>query len=100
MKAKLKINTSIGCYRMQFTIDREEEEIFRKAEKQVNSFITEYQKLFPNKSGEEIFSIVAFRLAVVVFKMEFNQDDSFLVDRIKNLDDEIDKLLSESATYI
>ncbi len=84
----------LGCYRMSFTIDREEEEIYRKAEKQVNSFITEYQKLFPDKSGEEICSIVAFRLAVVVFKMEFNQDDSFLADRIKNLDDEIDKLLS------
>jgi len=41
---KLRIHTVIGGFRFPMNIDRNEEEIYRNAEKQVNKYIENYQK--------------------------------------------------------
>ena len=91
---KLRIHTVIGGFRFPMNIDRNEEEIYRNAEKQVNRYIDDYQKQYPNFSAEEIRSLVAFQLAVVIYKMEMNQDIEPVIERIQSLNDELEELLS------
>jgi cell division protein ZapA len=91
--SKLKIHLVIGAYRFPMNIDRTEEEIYRNAEKQVNKYIEDYQKQYPRISGEEILSLVSLRLAIVIFKMEMNQDIEPVIEKIQSLDKELKQLL-------
>jgi cell division protein ZapA (FtsZ GTPase activity inhibitor) len=89
-----KIHVKIGNFRIQLNVSGEqEEEIFRKAEKQVNKYIAEYNKNYPKKSDEEIIALAALRLATVIFKMEMHQDINPLAIRIESLDKELKELL-------
>jgi len=91
---KLKIHTVIGGFRFPMNIDRNEEEIYRNAEKQVNRYIYDYQKQYLNLSAEEIRSLVAFQLAVVIYKMETNQSIDPVIEKIRSLDNELEELLN------
>ena len=75
-------------------IDREDEEIYRKAEKQVNRYIDDYQKQYLNLSAEEIRSLVAFQLAVVIYKMESNLSIDPVIEKIRILDNELEQILN------
>ena len=89
-----KIHVKIGNFRFPLNVSSEqEEEIFRKAEKQVNKYIAEYNKNYPKKSDEEIIALAALRLATVIFKMEMHQDINPLAIRIESLDKELKELL-------
>ena len=92
--SKLKIHTVIGGFRFPMNIDREDEEIYRNAEKQVNRYIDDYQKQYLNLSAEEIRSLVAFQLAVVIYKMETNQSIDPVIEKIRSLDKELEELLN------
>ena len=91
---QLKIHVVIDGFRIPMNIDRNEEEVYRKAEKQINRYIDDYQKQYPRLSTEEIRSLVAFRLAVVVYKIEYNQNIEPVIDKIRSLDEELDELLN------
>ena len=91
---KLRIHTVIGGFRFPMNIDRNEEEIYRNAEKQVNRYIDDYQKQYLNLSAEEIRSLVAFQLAVVIYKMETNQSIDPVIEKIRSLDNELEQLLN------
>ncbi len=91
---KLRIHTVIGGFRFPMIIDREDEEIYRNAEKQVNRYIDDYQKQYLNLSAEEIRSLVAFQLAVVIYKTETNQSIDPVIEKIQSLDNEFEKILN------
>ena len=90
----LRIHIQIGGFRMPLDIKREDEEIYRKAEKLVVSILDQYQKLYSQRPSEEILVLVAYRLAVALSKQNINQDLVPLAERIKNLDDELSLLLA------
>lgn len=79
---------------MPLSVKRNEEEIYRNAEKIVVKFINDYQKLYSQKSYSEIMTYVAFRLAVALTKQDSNESVAPLAERIKKLDEELKALLS------
>lgn len=90
----LKINILINGVRLPLTVKRDEEELFRNAEKMVVKFINDYQQIYSQRSYAEILTFVAFRLAVILNKQNSNQDIAPLAERIKELDEELKALLS------
>jgi cell division protein ZapA len=92
--SEFKIHILINGVRLPLTVQRSDEEIYRKAEKIVVKFINEYQKIYSQKSYTEILTYVAFRLAVVLTKQDSNEDVAPLADRIQKLDDELKALLA------
>ena len=91
----LRIHIQIGGFRLPLAVRREDEEIYRKAEKLVVKILDEYQKLYSQRPSEEILVLVAYRLAVTMSKQNINQDLVPLADRIKSLDDELSLLLTQ-----
>ncbi|MFW9596573.1 MAG: cell division protein ZapA [Paludibacter sp.] len=89
-----RINILINGVRMPLSVKRNEEEIYRNAEKIVVKFINDYQKLYSQKSYSEIMTYVAFRLAVALTKQDSNESVAPLAERIKKLDEELKALLS------
>ena len=91
----LKINILINGVRLPLTVKRDEEELYRNAEKIVVKFINDYQKLYSQKSYNEILTYAAFRLAVILNKQSSKQDLAPLAERIKELDNELATLLAQ-----
>ena len=79
---------------MPLSVKRNEEEIYRRAEKIVVKFINDYQKIYSQKSYSEILTYVAFRLAVALTKQDSSEDVAPLAERIQQLDDELKALLA------
>ena len=89
----LKIHLVIGGFRFPMTINRDDEELYRRAEKLAVNCLEEYQKQYPQRSSEELLTLVAFRLAVATSKLHMSQDVTPLAERIKAFDAELEELL-------
>jgi len=88
------INVQISGLRMPLNIPRKDEELYRKAEKLVNTYLARFQKMYNQRPSEEILIMVAFQIAVIVSKQELSEDKTPLAEKIKELDKELEKLLS------
>jgi len=88
------INVQISGLRMPLNIPRKDEELYRKAEKLVNSYLARFQKMYNQRPSEEILIMVAFQIAVIVSKQELNEDKVPLAEKIQELDKELKLLLS------
>ena len=91
---KFTINVQIDGFRMPLSIFREDEELYRKAEKLVVRYMEQYQRQYNQRPTEEILIMVAFQLAVIVSKQEFSEDTVPLAEKIQSLDNELKALLS------
>jgi cell division protein ZapA len=92
---KFTINVQIGGFRLPLSILRKDEELYRKAEKMVVRYMDKYQKQYNQRPTEEILTLVAFQIAVIVSKQELSEDTVPLAEKIQSLDDELKALLSE-----
>jgi len=92
---KFTINVQIGGFRLPLSILRTDEELYRKAEKMVVRYMEKYQKQYNQRPTEEILTLVAFQIAVIVSKQELSEDTVPLAEKIQSLDDELKALLSE-----
>jgi len=90
------INVTIGGFRLPLNIPRKDEEVYRNAEKKVNKLLLDYQQKYNQRSAEEVLSITAYQLAVVLSKKEFAQSTTPVVEKIERLDKELEKVLSEN----
>ncbi len=89
------IHVNVGGFRLPLNILREDEEIYRKAEKEVNTLLTKFQQKYNQRSAEEVLSLTAYHLAVALQKKEFSLDASPVISRIKKMDEELEQLLSD-----
>lgn len=89
-----KIHVTVGNWRFPLTIARKDEELYRKAEKNLAAQFNKYSRNFPKKTDEEKMAIVAYHLAVELEKQAFMVDSSPLSDKIKELSQEIDSAFS------
>ena len=89
------INVQIGGLRLPLKIARKDEEIYRKAEKLVVRYMDKFQKQYNQRPTEEILILVAYQIAVLVSKQEFTEDTVPLAEKINELDQELEALLSK-----
>ncbi len=91
-KKEFTINILLNGVRMPLKIRREDEEIYRNAEKLVNRYLEQYRKNFSQRSMEEILTIVAYQIAVIVSKQDLNTDMGPLAEKIMELNKELKEL--------
>lgn len=80
---------------MPLKIRREDEEIYRNAEKLVNRYLEQYRRQFSQRSMEEILTIVAYQVAVIASKQAMNENIEPLAEKIKELNNELKELVTE-----
>lgn len=78
---------------MPLKIQREDEEIYRNAEKIVNKYLEQYRRQYSQRSMEEILTLVAYQLAVIISKQDIRQDEGPLAEKIEELNKELNKIL-------
>lgn len=82
---KFTINVKINGTRLPLTIHREDEILYRDAEKIVNHYIEKYSKDYSGKSMEEILIYTAYQMAVLVAKQQYHQDVEPLAEKVEKL---------------
>ncbi|NLI73125.1 MAG: cell division protein ZapA [Bacteroidales bacterium] len=94
-REKFIINILLNGVRMPLKIRREDEEIYRNAEKLVNRYLEQYRRQFSQRSMEEILTIVAYQVAVIASKQAMNENIEPLAEKIKELNNELKELVTE-----
>ena len=89
------INILLNGVRMPLHIRREDELIYRNAEKLVNKYLEQYRKQFSQRSMEEILTVVAYQMAVIVSKKDINQDVVPLAEKIIELNNELKEIIEK-----
>jgi cell division protein ZapA len=95
MDDKFKIHVNIGGFRIPLNVPRSDEEKYRKAEKMVTFYLEKYQEMYKHHRYEDILKLIAFQLAVNIAGETMEQDITPVTDRIKALEQELDKVLGE-----
>lgn len=88
------IHVVIGGFRFPLRVPRKDEEIYRRAEKMLVKYLNEYEQQYSQRPSEEILTLAAFRLAIIVAKQELSEDTVPLAEKIQALDNELKELLS------
>lgn len=89
------INVLINGFKFPLKIARKDEELYRKAEKMVSQWLETFQRQYRQRPNEEILSLVAFQIATIVMKQELTTDTMPLVEKIQELDKELEALLKK-----
>jgi cell division protein ZapA len=91
MDDKLTIRVNIVDRYYPLKIDRKEEEKIRKAAKKINDTITQYQKLYGNKDGQDFLAMVALQFVTRLVEAEEHHEIHPVIEEVR----QFDKILSE-----
>lgn len=94
-KDKLVIQLLIGKQVYPITVRRDQEEVYRKAARQINEKLGRYEQSYPNLSYERYTSVALLDFAVQVIQTQMQKDLSPYEDVVKRLTDEITQLLAD-----
>ena len=95
-----QINILIGGLRMPLRIARKHEEIYRNAGDLLVKYLEDYRNKYPQRSTEEVLTIVAYQFAVMVSKQEFSLDTTPLAEKIQALNEELESILTDEEQAI
>lgn len=79
------------------TVQREQEEIFRKAARLINEKLSRYEQAFPNQGYEKYTSIAMLDFAVGALLLEKQKDQTLYAETTQRLGQEIEQLLGDDA---
>lgn len=85
MNDEIKINLNIADSFYPITIKREEEEIMRKAAKQVNTRLNTYREHYSKLTLEKQLAMVAYQFALEGLKQKDRNDTEPYISKIEEL---------------
>lgn len=94
---KFVIQLLIGKQMYPITVQREQEEIFRKAARLINEKLSRYEQAFPNQGYEKYTSIAMLDFAVGALLLEKQKDQTLYAETTQRLGQEIEQLLGDDA---
>lgn len=90
---KLNIKLTIAGKAYPMTIDREKEEFYRRAEKEVNELIAVYRNRF-RAEPEDYLAMAALQLAVTNVEVERSRSLGEHIDKLAALDKELERYIN------
>ena len=90
MDDKLKIKLMIADSIYPMKIDRDEEEVVRKAASQINDKLNKYRTRFPNLPLEKYLVMIAMDFANASLKSDNRNDTSPYTEKLKDLTKELE----------
>lgn len=91
MDDKLTIRVNIVDRYYPLKIDRKDEEKIRKAAKKINDTVTQYQKLYGNKDGQDFLAMVALQFVTRLVEAEEHHEVHPVLEEVR----EFDKVLAD-----
>ncbi|MEG1837661.1 MAG: cell division protein ZapA [Bacteroidaceae bacterium] len=91
MNDKIKINLQIADVTYPLFIKSDDEELVRKAGKQINDKLNKYRAHFPNLEPEKFMAMVALDLSTENLRLEKKNDIEPFAESIKQLTEELEE---------
>jgi len=95
MDDKLTIRVNIVDRYYPLKIDRKDEEKIRKAAKRINETVTQYQKLYGNKDGQDFLAMVALQFVTRLIETEEHHEVHPLLEEVRQIDELLTEILSQ-----
>jgi len=95
MNEKLSIKLNIGGRTYPITIDREQEEKYRKVAKRINELISEYSKKYKSQDVQDFLAMTTFQVVFENMEKAEIEDDSPIIEELKSMDEELSDFLNE-----
>lgn len=92
-KELFRIHVNIAGETLPLNVPRQEEEIYRQAEKLLNQKVNRYERSHPTISRAQILILAAYDVAVGLSRRNVAVDAAPLIERIKGFTQEIDDVL-------
>lgn len=93
MDDKLTIRVNIVDRYYPLKIDRNDEEKIRKATKKINDTVTQYQKLYGNKDGQDFLAMVALQFVTRLVEAEEHHEIHPVLEEVRQFDKILASLL-------
>jgi len=90
----IKIQLTIGNNPFPLTIHRKDEEMVRKAARQVDNLTNAYKEHYPEVSEVRILQMVAYQLSLEGLKEKERNETAPYTDKIQELDQLLDECLN------
>ncbi len=101
MDDKRKINLVIAEITLPMTVRSEwEEEMYRKAAKQINDKLNKYRTYFPEEGKERLLAMLAFDFSYKALSLENRNDTQPFKDKLKELTLELETLFSNEKEQV
>jgi hypothetical protein len=92
---KLVIKLMVGNQLYPISVRRDQEEVFRRAAKDINEKLQKYQTTYPNQGYEKYMSIALLDFAVRALQIEKDNSTSLYSDIITALTKEIEQVIEK-----
>jgi hypothetical protein len=96
MEDKLTIRVNIVDRYYPLKIDRKDEEKIRKAAKKINDTVTQYQKLYESKDGQDFLAMVAIQFVTRLVEAEEHQDVHPVLEEVRHFEEVISEILNQA----
>ncbi|MBI9065641.1 MAG: cell division protein ZapA [Salinivirgaceae bacterium] len=95
MDDKFTIRVNIVDRYYPLKIDRKDEEKIRKATKKINDTVTQYQKLYGNKDGQDFLAMVALQFVTRLVEAEEHHEIHPVLEEVRQFDKMLAEILNQ-----
>lgn len=95
MDDKLSIRVNVADRFYPLKIDRADEERIRKAAKMINDKVIQYKQHYSDKDHQDFLGMAALQFVIKILELEEKQDDSPIVDKVRDLDRQLSEILDK-----
>lgn len=92
---RFNIVLNVAGEKFQITIQRSEEEIYRRAAKMIDDKLNQFRSRYGENIADKQMKMVALTMAVNLVKNETLSDASPVFERLEQLDKEVQELLKD-----
>jgi cell division protein ZapA len=95
MDEKLSIRINIADRFYPLKIDRKDEEKIRKAARSINEKVLQYKQKYTEKDTQDFLAMAALQFVINMIDGADRKEDGELEEKIRELNDELDSVLSK-----
>ena len=95
MDEKLSIRVSVADRYYPLKIDRNQEEVIRKAAKMINEKVLQYKQRYKDKDTQDFLAMASLQYVIKVIEAENKTDVSPVLDEIKVMEQELREFLDK-----
>ena len=95
MDEKLSIRVSVADRYYPLKIDRNQEEVIRKAAKMIHEKVLQYKQRYKDKDTQDFLAMASLQYVIKVIEAENKTDVSPVLDEIKVMEQELREFLDK-----
>ena len=92
-KFSIKVNVADRYYPLR--VDRNDEELIRKAARLINEKVLQYKQRYNDKDVQDFLAMASLQYVIKSLEIENNHDAAPLVDALSLLDQKLENILAE-----